>query len=340
MNAYQFLSILHFLLLWTLVASATATPECRDRDSLALVEIYNETEGANWYIPWNLQMPIDTWHGVGLNEDGCVISLETDGSIDGSPTWGGNNLNGTLPLELGELTFLQELIIGYNPNLSGSFPDIFSTLINLKKLFIRNNNLSGSLPTTITNCIELTHLDISNENITGSIPANIGNLINLYILRLWFLDLEGTIPIGLGNISGLGGLSLSYNPRLGGVLPNDIANLNGMFGLDLSYCNLSGCFPVQYSNLCNNISSSSYDFSGNVNLPGGGDFQTFCMSQIGECPPSCTDDILNNAEEDIDCGGPNCNPCPGCDDGVLNGDELEVDCGGPTVISVFIVWME
>jgi len=37
---------------------------------------------------------------------------------------------------------------------------------------------------------------------------------------------------------------------------------------------------------------------------------------------------LNGDEEDIDCGGPDCDACPTCDDGLWNGDEDGLDCGG------------
>jgi hypothetical protein len=69
---------------------------------------------------------------------------------------------------------------------------------------------------------------------------------------------------------------------------------------------------------------------------------------------NCFDGILNNAEENIDCGGPNCAPCnhcvngvwdvdlgevwldcggecpvcPQCSNGILDGDEIGIDCGG------------
>ncbi|MCC6553535.1 MAG: SUMF1/EgtB/PvdO family nonheme iron enzyme [Polyangiaceae bacterium] len=68
--------------------------------------------------------------------------------------------------------------------------------------------------------------------------------------------------------------------------------------------------------------------------------------------PTCTDELQNGDETDVDCGGPLCPPCaaglhcssgtdcedrvcdggvcqpPACNDGVLNGDETDVDCGG------------
>ena len=39
-------------------------------DSLALVALYNSTDGANWTNSWNLaDSSINTWYGVSLNED-------------------------------------------------------------------------------------------------------------------------------------------------------------------------------------------------------------------------------------------------------------------------------
>lgn len=43
---------------------------------------------------------------------------------------------------------------------------------------------------------------------------------------------------------------------------------------------------------------------------------------------SCSDGIMNQGEDGVDCGGP-CNSCPSCSDGVKNQGETGVDCGGP-----------
>ncbi len=48
------------------------------------------------------------------------------------------------------------------------------------------------------------------------------------------------------------------------------------------------------------------------------------------CAPTCTDGILNGNEVGIDCGGPDCPPCPvppNCFDGIRNGLETGIDCG-------------
>jgi hypothetical protein len=44
--------------------------------------------------------------------------------------------------------------------------------------------------------------------------------------------------------------------------------------------------------------------------------------------PSCDDNIKNQGEEAIDCGGPNCAACGTCSDRIQNQDEEDVDCGG------------
>ena len=47
---------------------------------------------------------------------------------------------------------------------------------------------------------------------------------------------------------------------------------------------------------------------------------------------TCSDGELNNGEEQLDCGGPNCRPCPTCSDGVFNGLEDALDCGGTCAV--------
>ena len=42
----------------------------------------------------------------------------------------------------------------------------------------------------------------------------------------------------------------------------------------------------------------------------------------------CEDDIQNQGETDVDCGGP-CEACPTCEDDIQNQGETGVDCGGP-----------
>jgi hypothetical protein len=55
----------------------------------------------------------------------------------------------------------------------------------------------------------------------------------------------------------------------------------------------------------------------------------FCFQKAGVCIyATCDDEIQNQGETDVDCGGPNCAPCENCADGILNQNETDVDCGG------------
>ncbi len=86
----------------------------------------------------------------------------------------------------------------------------------------------------------------------------------------------------------------------------------------------------------------------NINIPEGATFEIkyqngdaamnvdeLTFSGDGQNPdPTCDDGILNQGETEIDCGGPNCEPCDNppietCNDGILNNGETEIDCGGP-----------
>lgn len=39
-------------------------PDCRSTDSLALVALYDATNGSSWSNPWNRNLPITEWDGI------------------------------------------------------------------------------------------------------------------------------------------------------------------------------------------------------------------------------------------------------------------------------------
>ncbi len=55
-----------------------------------------------------------------------------------------------------------------------------------------------------------------------------------------------------------------------------------------------------------------------------------CGGVCRACPveETCFDDIQNQGETGVDCGGP-CDACPTCVDGIQNQGETAIDCGGP-----------
>jgi Leucine-rich repeat (LRR) protein len=283
--------------------SFTQTNTCRVQDSLQLVSLYNATGGATWTTKWNLSQPINTWHGVTLNVDGCVQKIDLQS----------NKLNGNLPnLNLPNL----ESLIFYNNQLSGSIPNF--NLPNLKGLALLNNQLSGTIPNFNLpnleslalqynqlsgailnfNLPKLIYLDINDNQLSGVIP-NL-NLPNLTSAHLENNKLNGTIPnFNLPNLEVL----VLYNNQLSGTIPN--LNLPNLSYISLSNNQLSGTLPnfnlpkVQFILLRNNqlsgcIPASFKSFCGKkvdiANNPGFGtqDFDAFCTNNTGACPPPAT----------------------------------------------------
>lgn len=214
-----------------------------------------------------------------------------------------NQLSGNIPVELGNLSNLTHLQLNVN-QLTGHIPTELSNLSNLIYFQLNNNQLDGTIPEELENLTSLVHLHIFNNNLTGTIPpelgnlnnlstlflsgnqlsgnipSELGNLTNLTILRLVANNLTGTIPSEIGNLSNLEVLTLHSN-QLSGLLPVTLENLTNLSFLSVANNNLEGCFPVEFEVFC----SIDYNFSGNPNLPGGGDFEAFCTDGTGSCTP-------------------------------------------------------
>ncbi|XP_038691935.1 MDIS1-interacting receptor like kinase 2-like isoform X2 [Tripterygium wilfordii] len=156
-------------------------------------------------------------------------------------------LSGNIPAEIGQLTHLEVLQLGYN-RLNGSITQEIGKLKSLKELSLYNNNLEGPIPTSLGNLSNMTYLDLSNNSLNGSIPKEIGNLINLYYLSLRNNQLSQEIPITLMNLHGLFQLDLSNNLLIGHI-PSSISDLEHLQNLNLSHNRLSGGIPEGFNDL-------------------------------------------------------------------------------------------
>jgi len=67
------------------------------------------------------------------------------------------------------------LNLSYN-ELTGSIPPEIGNLTNLNFLYLGSNGLTGSIPSEIGNLTNLTHLDLSDNQLTGLIPESICDL--------------------------------------------------------------------------------------------------------------------------------------------------------------------
>ncbi len=217
------------------------------QDYNALVDLYNSTTGASWTINTNwLSGDVNTWHGVTVVGD-RVTELQLNA----------NNLDGTIPTSIGDLTQLTDFEATDNL-LSGSIPTTISTLTSLQNLFIQNNLLTGSIPTQVGDLTSLVEFKAYNNQLSGSIPSEIGNLLNLVDVELRQNQLTGSIPPELGDCVSLQELELQRN-MLTGTIPPDLGDLTNLTELHMEENQLFGTIPTEIGNLSNLVRFRIYD---------------------------------------------------------------------------------
>jgi Leucine-rich repeat (LRR) protein len=246
------------LVVVALPAVAQIPPAERD----ALIALHDSTNGAEWTnrAGWLGAAGTEcSWYGVACS-GGRVSSISLPSNqLQGSlpPEMGAlsglqdlwlseNRLSGSIPAELGDLTSARYIALDRN-ELGGSIPSQLGNLANLRDLYLNSNQLSGTIPAQLGDLANLQHLWLSANQLSGSIPAEIGKLSNL--VDLWFSSnqLSGSIPGELGKLSSLERLWLSAN-QLSGSIPEELGNLPSLQRLWLESNQLSGSIPPQLGN--------------------------------------------------------------------------------------------
>ena len=252
------------LIISGLPVAATPTPE-PSPDRAVLVALYNATDGDNWTDKenWLSDEPLSEWHGITTDDDGRVtqISLRENNLIGSIPSEVGNltnltrlilafnQLSGTIPIELADLSNLEALGLQEN-ELSGEIPTELGSLSNLTALSLRDNQLNGEIPHELSNLSDLEGLYLLGNNLSGEIPTELGDLSNLKYLFLGENELSGEIPSELGDLTNLEYLNLQENEMSGGI-PAELGSLVNLKELDLDENQLSGEIPTELGNLAN-----------------------------------------------------------------------------------------
>ena len=181
-----------------------------------LVDLYNSTGGDNWTDNTNWLGAEGTecsWYGVQCDGDENVTQLSLER----------NNLVGSIPAEIGDLSTLQLLLMGGN-QLSGTIPSSIAQLDNLTNLQLWNNQYNGALPSFISEMTQLQYLGLGGNQFSGTIPASYGNLVNMRDLQLSYTQLSGSIPEELANLVNATTINLSNN-QLSGPVPDSVLSL-------------------------------------------------------------------------------------------------------------------
>lgn len=220
----------------TCPASIDNTPE-----TCTLLKLYESTHGNQWInsAGWleaskGLNNNPCEWYGVTCNQDGRVVSIELSG----------NNLVGSIPVNLEYLDYLETMDVSSN-QLVGTFPTQLLQLENLRHLDLSNNQYETSLIFSNVSSSKLESLDLSYNRFGGSIPTGIADLTQLQLLNISANNLAGEIPKELGQLKSLTEINLSNNQFEGKVLL-EFGDLHSLLLLDLSSIIFQDAFRVHY----------------------------------------------------------------------------------------------
>ncbi|KAL5772190.1 hypothetical protein ACOSQ2_012114 [Xanthoceras sorbifolium] len=245
-------------LMLSFVMTAAATNITTDQHALLALKDHITRDPTNILAKnWSTSTSICTWIGVtcGLRHH-RVITLNI--SYFG--------LAGTIPPQLGNMSFLQVLAIRNN-SFFGSLPDELAQLRRLKHAnFMFNSFNMEIIPSWFGSLSKLLHLFLNNNNFVGTIPLSLGNISSMQVIDLSYNQLSGTIPSSIFQISSLERLDLSDN-QLSGEIPHELGNLKKLVVLSLFNNTLRGPIPSTVFNLS---SLRIMDFTGNSltgNLP-------------------------------------------------------------------------
>lgn len=236
--------------------SASLFGQVATADSLALVDLYNNLDGPNWtnHDQW-LEGPVSDWFGITV-KDNRVEQLNLSN----------NNLKGSLPTSIGDLTELQRLALQVN-EITGAIPETIANCQALEVCWLYRNSLSGPFPEVLTTLAGLTQLDISANDFEGPVPAAIGNLVNLRTLSLERNRFSGPLP-DLSALQLLSSLFLREN-ELEGSVAESLGNHPDLYYVLLNDNHFTGSLSdtlfnpsrLQYLHFQNNEIDSMGDFS-------------------------------------------------------------------------------
>lgn len=114
-----------------------------------------------------------------------------------------NNLSGTIPPSIYNLSSLYEIGVAKNQLHGRIAQDTGFMLPNLTGLFVTLNQFTGPIPVSLSNASGLEVLGFAANSFTGTVPQNLGSLRNLTILTIAVNQLETNEPQGFSFLTSL-----------------------------------------------------------------------------------------------------------------------------------------
>ncbi|KAH7651406.1 Non-specific serine/threonine protein kinase protein [Dioscorea alata] len=251
--------VVPFLFLCALVWSCSETVHCRNQtlpqsEVEALKKIWAKL-GKHWDFTVNpcnrISGPVDPrdYYYIGdLLPNVTCATCQANTCHVTSISLSGQNLTGSLPDELSNLTFLQAIDLSFN-YLNGIIPAAWAST-PLIYLDLGANRITGRIPNELGRITTLQNLHLESNLIEGPLPQSLGNLTSLWLLNLASNNFTGTLPESLGNLKNITYFTIGGNP-ITGKIPSFIGNWTQLDTLEMQGTSLEGPFPPIFSTLQN-----------------------------------------------------------------------------------------
>ena len=232
------------MLWWALLAllwADLAQSALKGSEWTALSALYSATIGPSWNSSSN-------W-GFGGDDDPCTESwygVTCSGSSVTKLELNEISMQGTLPVQMGDLTNLKGGLLMYLNTIGGTIPSELGLLTKLTRMFqLYSNEFSGSLASEFGQLTKITaYFSVRGNKLTSTLPSELGQLSALKSnFNVYNNEFTGTVPSQLGAFTGLGQRFQLYTNSFSGVIPSELGNCHQLKMLDLSENKLTGTCP-------------------------------------------------------------------------------------------------
>ncbi|XP_060668625.1 probable leucine-rich repeat receptor-like serine/threonine-protein kinase At3g14840 isoform X2 [Ziziphus jujuba] len=244
--------LLGSLLIFCLSKFASAAAQLPQTEVKVLQEVAKKLGKTNWNFSvdpcsgeygWFVKNPVEGFdNALTCN---CSFSNPTVCHVT-SIALKAQSLPGTLPLELAELPYLQEIDLSRN-YLNGTIPPEWGSL-SLVNISLLGNRVTGSIPKEIANITTLKSLVLEFNQLSGTLPPQLGNMPNLERLLLTSNNFTGELPETFAGLNTLKDLRIGDN-QFSGKIPNFIQNLTSLQKLFIQAAGLNGPIPSGIASL-------------------------------------------------------------------------------------------
>ncbi|PWA79702.1 serine/threonine/dual specificity protein kinase, catalytic domain-containing protein [Artemisia annua] len=153
----------------------------------------------------------------------------------------GQSLQGTLPPELANLPYLQNLDLTRN-FLSSTIPPEWGSMRQIQNISLIANRINGSIPKELGNISTLTSLVVEGNIMSGIIPEELGNLQSIERLLLNSNYFTGRLPESFANLTTMKDFRICGN-NFTGKIPDFIGRWKRLKTLKIQASGLEGPIP-------------------------------------------------------------------------------------------------